>query len=198
MIAGVVLAAGESTRMGQPKALLPDPEGCPFVVRVVRTLAAAGLGEIVVVTGTQHPAISAALARDVPDLKVRCALNRFPARGQLSSLHVGMDEAITPGTDALMVTLVDVPLVRASTVRAVMDEWRSSRAAIVRPAIGDSHGHPVIFDRRLFAALRHAPLESGAKSVVRAYEDDIVNVAVDDEGCLADVDTPDDYRTLLR
>jgi len=62
--------------------------------------------------------------------------------------------------------------------------------------MGDRHGHPVIFDRALLDELRAAPLDAGAKSVVRAHEHEILNVAVDDEGCLADVDTPEDYRTL--
>ncbi len=95
-----------------------------------------------------------------------------------------------------MMTLVDVPLVRVSTVTAVIAAWREARAPIVRPAIGDRHGHPVIFDRAVFEALRRAPLDAGAKSVVRAHEAEIVNVPVDDEGCVTDVDTPGDYEAL--
>lgn len=196
MLAGIVLAAGESIRMGSPKALLLDSDGRAFAARVVSTLAAAGVGEIVVVTGTHHQAISAAVSRDAPGVRVRFAVNPDPTRGQLSSLLVGMDEAVTPATEAILVTLVDVPLVRASTVRAVIEEWRSTRAPMVRPAIGDRHGHPVIFDRFLFDELRQAPLDVGAKAVVRAHARQIVNVPVDDEGCLVDVDTPEDYRAL--
>jgi molybdenum cofactor cytidylyltransferase len=103
---------------------------------------------------------------------------------------------MTPQTDAMLMTLVDVPLVRVSTVTAVIDEWRRTRAPIVRPAIGDRHGHPVIFDRVLFDELRRAPLDAGAKSVVRAHEHEIVNVPVDDEGCVRDVDTPSDYEEM--
>jgi molybdenum cofactor cytidylyltransferase len=66
----------------------------------------------------------------------------------------------------------------------------------VRPAIGDRHGHPVIFDRAVLKALRTAPIDAGAKTVVRAHEHDLLNVPVDDEGCLVDVDTPDEYRRL--
>jgi molybdenum cofactor cytidylyltransferase len=114
----------------------------------------------------------------------------------LSSLLAGMDAVVSAGTDALMMTLVDVPLVRVSTVIAVIDAWRRSRAPIVRPAIGDRHGHPVLFDRAVFDELRRAPLEAGAKVVVRAHESEIVNVPVDDEGCVRDVDTPSDYERL--
>ncbi len=195
MLVALVLAAGESTRMGSQKSLLPDPDGSPFVARVVKTLHAAGLADIVVVTGAAHAGIVAAVAHDT-SAAVRFVRNPDPSRGQLSSLLVGMDAAVGPTTDGLLVTLVDVPLVRESTVRAVVDAWRASRAPIVRPAIGDRHGHPVIFDRQLFGELHDAPLDSGAKTVVRAHTARILNVPVDDEGCLVDVDTPEDYKAL--
>jgi molybdenum cofactor cytidylyltransferase len=95
-------------------------------------------------------------------------------------------------------TLVDVPLVRVSTVTAVIAAWRDGRAPIVRPAIGDRHGHPVIFDRAVLDELRLAPIESGAKSVIRAHEHEILNVPVDDEGCVRDVDTPADYEAIRK
>jgi len=122
--------------------------------------------------------------------------NPNPARGQLSSLWVGMDHAITPDVEALLVTLADVPMITVEVVRQVIAAWRSSGTAIVRPAIGQAHGHPVLYDRSLFAALRAAPLEQGAKAVVRAREADILNVPVTDPGCLRDIDTPEDYRRL--
>jgi len=184
--------------MGRPKALLPDEDGRPFVARIVRTFASAGLDRLVVVTGAQHDAIVAALAAEGLAAAVSCVRNPDPSRGQISSLWVGMDAAVTPDLDALLMTLVDVPMVRASTVRAVIDAWRRSRAPIVRPAIGDRHGHPVLFDRAVFDQLRRAPIDGGAKAVVHAYADRVVNVDVDDEGCLIDVDTPEDYRALTR
>jgi molybdenum cofactor cytidylyltransferase len=124
--------------------------------------------------------------------------NPDPSRGQISSLWAGMDAAMTPDLEGLLMTLVDVPMVRDSTVRAVIDAWRRSHAPIVRPAIGQRHGHPVLFDRAVFDELRRAPIDEGAKAVVHAYADRVVNVAVDDEGCLVDVDTPADYARLRR
>jgi molybdenum cofactor cytidylyltransferase len=108
-----------------------------------------------------------------------------------------MDHAITPDIEALLVTLADVPMITVEVVRQVIDAWQTTRAPIVRPAIGSTHGHPVLYDRSLFPALRSAPLEQGAKAVVRARESDILNVPVSDPGCLRDVDTPDDYSKLL-
>jgi molybdenum cofactor cytidylyltransferase len=181
--------------MGSPKALLPSPDGRPFVTRIVQTLQEAGIVDLVVVTGRDHDALVEVLSRgpSVP-LIVR---NPEPSRGQLSSLLIGMDAVVRPDTEAILVTLVDVPMVAVSTVTRVVTAWERTRAPIVRPAIGDRHGHPVIFDRALFAALRGAPLDAGAKSVVRAHENDLVNVPVDDEGCLVDLDTPEEYKRLI-
>lgn len=196
MLSAVVLAAGDSSRMGAPKAALRTGNGQSFVARIVTTLRAAAVSDLVIVTGRHHDAVLDALARDRIEPHPRVVRNPDPSRGQLSSLLAGMDAVVTPRTAALMMTLVDVPLVRVSTVEAVIDQWRRTRAPIVRPAIGDRHGHPVIFDRALFDALRRAPLESGAKTVVRAHEHAIVNVPVDDEGCVRDVDTPSDYEEM--
>lgn len=196
VLSAVILAAGDSTRMGSPKAALLTPDGATFVGRVVTTLREAGVDDLVIVTGRHHDAVVASIARDHRSTTLRIVRNPDPSRGQLSSLLTGMEMMVTPQTDAMLMTLVDVPLVRVSTVASVIDEWRRTRAPIVRPAIGDRHGHPVIFDRVVFDELRRAPLNAGAKSVVRAHEHEIVNVPVDDEGCVRDVDTPSDYETL--
>ena len=198
MLAAVILAAGDSTRMGSPKAILDAPDGRPFIASIVRALGAADISDIVIVTGRDHNRVIDALERDAPPVRARVVRNADPSRGQLSSLWIGMDASIGPDTEGLLVTLVDVPLVAPETISRVVDAWRRTRAPIVRPAIGDRHGHPVIFDRALFDELRAAPLESGAKAVVRAHAAEIMDVPVDDEGSLIDVDTPADYAALLR
>src|SRR5688572_5081238 len=196
VLSAVILAAGDSSRMGSPKAALLTPDGDSFIAHIVRTLRTAGIDDLVIVTGRHHDAVIDALTRDRLTLSPRIVRNPDPSRGQLSSLLAGMNAVVTPRTDAVMMTLVDVPLVRVSTVAAVLDEWRRTRAPIVRPAIGDRHGHPVIFDRAVLDEIRRAPLDAGAKSVVRAHEHEIVNVPVDDDGCVRDVDTPSDYDRL--
>ena len=198
MIAAVILAAGASTRMGTSKALLADPDGRSFVARIARTFGDAGLDHLVVVTGAHHEAIVTALAADGLSGRVTCVRNPDPSRGQISSLWAGLDAVMRPELEAMLMTLVDVPMVRPSTVRAVIEAWRHGRAPIVRPAIGDRHGHPVLFDRAVFDELRRAPLDEGAKAVVHAHAVDLLNVTVDDEGCLIDVDTPGDYAQLRR
>jgi molybdenum cofactor cytidylyltransferase len=98
----------------------------------------------------------------------------------------------------VLMTLVDIPLVQVSTVRQVIDAWAQHRAPIVRPAVGTRHGHPVLFDQSVFDALRRAPITEGARAVVHANANRIVDVQVDDEGCLLDVDTPADYDAMIR
>ena len=195
MLSGVVLAAGESRRMGFPKALLRTGDGRTFI-RAIADLLAPSVAELAIVTGAHHDAIAAEVATWDVASQVLLVRNPDPSRGQLSSLWVGMDAVIQPATTGLLMTLVDVPSIAPATVREVIETWQRTRAPIVRPAIGERHGHPVIFDRALFDELRAAPLTLGAKTVVRAHADTLVNVAVDDEGCLVDVDTPEDYRRV--
>lgn len=182
--------------MGTPKALLPDADGRAFVARIVRTFATAGVDDIIIVTGSQHDAIAAAVTADRPPVAPRLVRNPDPSRGQLSSLWTALD-VIDPRAEGLLMTLVDVPMLRASTIRAVIDAWRTQRAPIVRPAMGDRHGHPVLFDRAIFDELRRAPLSQGAKTVVHAHAHRLINVPVDDPGALVDIDTPGDYDRVM-
>ena len=183
--------------MGRPKALLPIDQNETFLSRIVRVLVTAGVDEVVVVTGDVglgdvHVALKG--TEKVP----RVVVNPDPTRGQLSSLLVGLKTVEQGGADAVLVTLVDVPLVTVGTVQRLLDTYKSTRAPIVRPTRPDDsqHGHPVIFDRELFTKLRQASLSEGAKPVVRSYEHVAVNVPVDDEGAFVDIDTPSDYERL--
>jgi molybdenum cofactor cytidylyltransferase len=196
VLAAIILAGGDSSRMGSPKALLRDPDGQPFVMRIATTFQIAGLSDVVVVTGRHHEEILQTVAACRPP-HPRIVRNQDPSRGQLSSLLAGLD-ACAAGTKAVAVTLVDIPFVRADTVRAVVDAWRKTGAPIVRPAYGDRRGHPVIFDRTVFDELRATPLAAGARAVLSAHYAAIVNVPVDDPGCVVDVDTPADYDEVIR
>ncbi|MCX6546057.1 MAG: nucleotidyltransferase family protein [Acidobacteria bacterium] len=194
MVIGIILAAGASTRMGRAKALLPvGPD--TFVTRLARSFVAAGIDDLVVVTGPERDAIDSALAAS----RIPARVVRNPRRddGQLSSLLVGLALADTPGVVAVVVGLVDAPLVLPGTIRAVVEAYRRTRSPIVRPVSHGRHGHPVLFAREVFDELRHADSALGAKAVVRAHEQDRLDVPVDDDGAWADIDTPDDYARLI-
>ena len=195
MIPAIVLAAGGSTRMGQPKALLTiGAGGQTFLNRILRTLDAAAIEEVIVVLGTEAGVVEQAA---IAGPRVRFVQNPRPERGQLSSLLEGLRVADRPGVEAVMVTLVDVPLVEAATVRTLVDAYRNRRPPVTRPVSGARHGHPVIFDRAVFDEIRRADEAIGVKSVLRAHAGEILEVPVDDEGAFSDIDTPEDYVRLI-
>jgi molybdenum cofactor cytidylyltransferase len=193
MIAAIVLAAGASSRMGRPKAALPLGErGETVLSRGVASLLAAGVPRVAVVAGAHVDAVQRALP--VRDQAVRIVEHAGWRDGQLSSLLCGLDAVDGPDLEALLVTLVDVPLVSPDTTRRLVRAWHDTGAPIVRPARGEEHGHPVLFDRRVFAELRVADPRRGAKLVVHAYARELLNVPVTDEGAFLDLDTPEDYE----
>ena len=108
--------------MGFPKALLLTPDGRPFVTTIAETFAAAGITDIVVVTGRDHERVTEALAHQRLPVSPRVVRNPDPSRGQLSSLIIGID-AVPADAPAAVVTLVDVPRITAETVRLVVAEW---------------------------------------------------------------------------
>ncbi len=193
VVRAIILAAGASTRMGQPKAALTisHPRDT-FLSRIIRSLTSAGLPDIVVVTGAAAEVVRPSAGR--VDRHVSFVHNARWEDGQLSSLLVGLGDS---PLEAALVTLVDVPFVSPETIARVLHAWRSSRAPIVRPARGDQHGHPVVFDRAVFKQLHEADRAVGAKSVVRAHTQDILNVPIDDPGAFLDVDTQQDYATAI-
>jgi CTP:molybdopterin cytidylyltransferase MocA len=194
MIAGVVLAAGLSSRMGRLKATLPLPGGDTFVTRVVRTLLAGGAHEVVTVLGHQAESVREVLERS--GLPTRVAINAAYHDGQLSSLLVGLDALNRDDVEAMLLMLVDVPLVSVRTVSTVLERYRVTHAPIVRPVSGSRHGHPVLIARSLFSLLRAADPREGAKPIVRAHVSPAGDVEVDDEGAFFDVDVPEDLNRL--
>lgn len=190
-----MLAAGASTRMGTPKAgvRIPGTE-TTFLDRLVLTLLEADLSRVTIVTGASADLVRAAWTGDDP--RVRFSHNPEWEAGQLRSLQCGLAAAARPDLDAVLVALVDIPLVGSDTVKQLVSAWQRTRAPIVRPVRGVEHGHPVIFDRQLFEALAAADPEAGAKPIVRAHADRIVEVRVEDEGAFRDFDTPADLKRI--
>jgi molybdenum cofactor cytidylyltransferase len=195
VIPAVVLAAGKSTRMGRSKAMLALGPGETFLTRIVRTFQQAQIDDVVIVLGhdPEHTRESV-LARG---LSPRFVQNPRYESGQLSSLLAGLNAIDRPGVTAMLLTLVDVPLVSPATVRAVVAHYDATRAPIVRPVHGALHGHPVLVDRSLFGLMRAADPGAGAKPIVRAHASAAGDITVDDEGAFLDIDTPDEYARVL-
>jgi molybdenum cofactor cytidylyltransferase len=205
MVPAVVLAAGLSSRMGRLKATLSvdplDEAGDTFLTRILRTFLAAGVEDTVVVVG--HGAESVVESVTRRGLSPRFVLNRGYEAGQLSSVLAGLRAIDRPGVAAMLLTLVDVPLISPATVRRVIERHVETRALVVRPVADESgvkgarHGHPVLIDRRLFPELYAADPATGAKPIVRAHISSEGNVEVTDEGAFLDIDTPQDYERVL-
>jgi CTP:molybdopterin cytidylyltransferase MocA len=195
VLPAVILAAGLSTRMGRLKALVPVSETESFLAHLVRSFSVAGADDVVVVAGYESARVTEEAARQ--QLPCRVLLNPRYEQGQLSSILAGLEAIDRPGTEGMLLTLVDVPLVSAATIRAVTARYRETHAPIVRPVRGKEHGHPVVIDRSLFEALRHADPARGAKPVVRAHVSAAGDVPVDDRGAFEDIDTPDDYLRVF-
>jgi CTP:molybdopterin cytidylyltransferase MocA len=195
-IVGIVLAAGQSRRMGRPKALLRTaPAGQHFVSKLVATLTDAGVDEVVVVGRSRDETLRSV----VEELRTpaRYVVNAAPERGQLSSLNAGLDAAESSGAEAIVVMPVDMPLVRTETIRTALASLRNSSAPIVRICHQGHHGHPVLFRRETFADLRRADPSAGARAVVRQYAHQVLEVDVDDPGVLRDFDWPEEYRRVF-
>jgi CTP:molybdopterin cytidylyltransferase MocA len=195
MIPGIVLAGGKSSRMGRPKALLPiGSSGDTFFDRVTRTLLDGGIEDVIVVVGADAAAIRAATQ---PRAGVRIVDNPDYEQGQLTSLLTGLRAIEASHVTAALVTLIDVPLVSAATVRTLLAAQREHGAPIIRPVSKGRHGHPVIFGRVLFQQLHDADRAHGAKPVVRAHAAEMIEVPIDDEGAFTDIDTPEEYERII-
>lgn len=201
-IAGLILAAGESSRMaslGTHKALL-SYRGRTFLEHIVETLRQAGVDPIVVVLGHAAEQIRTRLAGRLDPARV--VVNRDYKLGQTTSLHTGLDALAetpgAPGVEALILSLVDHPTVSPKTIRAIIAAFRQSGAAAVVPTYRNCGGHPVLINRSIFRELKSLGLDAGANTVIRKYRDATQFLEVDDPGVLVDVDDPESYERLLR
>ncbi len=194
MIGAVILSAGESSRMGRPKALLPI-DGQTFIERIVGALKHTKVGKVIVILG--HNADE--MRRRIEHLPVEILLNPDYKLGQLSSLQVAVRRLET--ADGLRRHAC--PSRRSSLHRpqASGDYDRAllrKRQTLVVPRHGGKRGHPVIFSRKLFEELLAAPMDQGAKAVVNAHRDDTLEIDTDDKGITVDIDTPELYKQHVK
>ncbi len=192
-VAGLVMAAGRSSRMGANKLLMEDG-GRPIVARVVEQALAADLAEVVVVCGHQEAEVRAALAGQnvcfvsCPDY----------AEGMSASLRTGL-KALSPDVDAALVLLGDMPRVEAGLLRRLVAAFNPTEGrAIIVPAFQGKRGNPVLWDRRFFSEMTALAGDVGARHLIGEHAELVTEVEADDAGILLDVDTPEAYRDLPR
>jgi molybdenum cofactor cytidylyltransferase len=192
MIAGLILAAGESRRMGCDKALLTY-RGQPFLATIIGQLTAAGIKQTTVVLGHHADAIQHAV-----DLTgVRVVVNHDYRRGQTSSLQLGLEAIASDSPEGVILCLVDHPAVSPAVIVKLLEQFQSTHAPVVIPTHQGQRGHPVVINRTLFPELLALPPEAPANTVVRGYCDITEFVEVADPGILLDVDDPETYKRLV-
>jgi molybdenum cofactor cytidylyltransferase len=188
--AGVILAAGGASRMGQPKLLL-DWHGEAIIRHSVKSALQAGLDPVVVVTGAHVDGVSAALA----DLPVKLVHNPDWNAGQSTSVKIGLS-ALPPETGAVAFLLGDQPQIPPTLVRALLEQHRRTLAPITCPLIAQQRGNPVLFDRVTFPEFYSLEGDAGARQIFSRHPLDYL--PWHDQSLLMDVDTPDDYNRLTQ
>lgn len=187
-VPAIVLAAGASSRMGRPKALLPIG-GRPAVDVVAATLRDGGCAEVVVVLGSHAAEVRAAARLE----GVRVVDHPGWAAGRTSSVQAGL-RALRPDGGAFVLALVDMPYVAAATVAALLREHAAAPSEVeaVLPTHGGRRGHPILLRRSLFGRVRALGPDEPLSRVVRAAN--VREVAVEDAAVLVDLDVPGDLR----
>ena len=181
MIAGIVLAAGQSSRLGRPKQLLPL-HGEPLIRHTLRQVLASSLDEVILVTGHKADEVRAAVA----GLPVACVFNPDGLA------------ALTPDVESAVFVLGDQPGMDPNVIDDLIAAWRASRSPVVAPRYQDRIGNPVLFDRRVFPELALLEGDTGARPIVRAYQDTgHLQLVPVDAAAPPDVDTEADYAALI-
>jgi molybdenum cofactor cytidylyltransferase len=187
-IAGILLAAGESTRMGEPKPLLPHGEST-FIDTILNNLAAVKCEPIISILGSAADLICTQTSVNA----YQCFNNPHPEFGQLSSLKIAI-EHLPPETTGFLLTLVDHPLVKPETYEEMMRYAEKYSDKIIIPEFFGRRGHPVYFGQPFFKLILDLPLDQGANVIVRENQENIQIFPVNDAGILKDIDTPEDFK----
>lgn len=186
-VAGIILAAGEAKRFGQPKQLLPW-QGQPLVRHACRVALDAGLSPVIVVSGAYTPQIRQALA----GLDVVLVHNPDWQAGQSTSIRAGLDAA--SGGGAALFLLADQPLVTASLLQALVEAHSVSLSPVVAPLVDGRRANPVLFDQDTFPELHNLTGDVGGRALFSKYSPEWL--PWHDANLLLDIDTPEDYQRL--
>jgi molybdenum cofactor cytidylyltransferase len=189
-VAGVVLAAGTSSRMGQNKLFL-QVEGEPLVRRVVGRAARAGFDPLIVVVGHEADLVRRAL----DGIPYRPVVNPDYERGVNSSLRAGIQAASETQARAAVVVLADMPFVTTAMMERLIDSYRSSDAPLVISDYGGVNAPPMLYDRSLFGELAVSEGQGCGKHVVKRHRDEAASVSWPEEA-LTDLDAPEDYERV--
>lgn len=192
MLAAVILAAGESRRMGEAKALLPY-QGLTFVEHLITATRHPRVGLTRVVLGAHAGEIRGRLKLDPASIVV----NPDWPKGQLTSLQAAIRSLPPQITSGLILCPVDHPLVSPHLIAALIAAFEASGKPIALPTYEGRRGHPVIFRSTLYSELLAASPDVGARQIVWAHADDIKEVPTEEEGVILNLNDPETMRKAL-
>ena len=187
----IILAAGESRRMGSPKMLLPFGE-VTVIEKVVENVLAAGAEGTMIVLGSDSDEIMKLITR----FPVRLCFNDNYISGMLSSVQCGF-KSLPNACRAALIVPGDQPMIGAGEIRKVIEAWNASGKGIVMPACNGKRGHPLVVDMKYFADILSLPGEDGLRALSERHPDDVLEVQTDDPSVLRDIDTREDYLNEL-
>lgn len=192
-IAGVILAAGSSRRMGEPKALLKIGPSI-FLEAIFKHMEEAKIDPLITVLGNDFHDVYQAISNKRNILFLH---NKSPEKGQLYSFQFALKHVPVDVLGCLMV-LVDHPMVTFPTYLSLMNAGQRMPDKIIVPVYEGKRGHPVFWGRKFFKDLSTAPLSQGARFVLQKNIESLHELEVDDDGIIADIDTPDEYNSFLK
>jgi molybdenum cofactor cytidylyltransferase len=194
MISAILLAAGESKRMGRPKQLL-EWQGKPLLLHVLENLVRSNADEVILVLGYEADQIRNCL----PELPIKIVVNPDHETGMASSLRQGL-LSMDAGSEAFLVLLADQPCIGPDMIDRVIREFRQAhpRRGIVRPVYGGVPGHPVLIGVQYLQEALKLDGDEGARRILADHPADVLEIDVDQDGVLMDLDTPEEYRECLK
>ncbi len=194
MISAILLAAGESKRMGRPKQLLEWQENT-LLQHCLESIMRSAVDETILVLGHEADRIGARL----PPLPLTIVINPDYRQGMASSLRRGL-LSMDPGSEAFLVLLADQPGIAPEIINTVIRAFRQAdpKRGIVRPVYRGRPGHPVLFGAQYLQEALHLRGDVGARRIVANHPADVLEINVEDAAVLQDVDTPEEYRNYTK
>ena len=192
MISAILLAAGESNRMGQPKQLMPFGQST-IVEGTIDNLLNSAVSETIVVLGYRDEEIRKTIAGK----PVKIAINPDYQQGMSASIIAGLKQ-IDKRTQAVLIALGDQPFVDSQTINSLVEAFIANNRGIIIPVYKGRRGNPVIFTIRYKGELLNLKGDVGGREIIKRHPDDVLEVVVNCEGVLLDIDTAENYTSMIK
>jgi len=192
MISAILLAAGESNRMGQPKQLMPFGQST-IVERTIGNLLDSAVSETIVVLGYKEEEIRKTIAGK----PVKIAINPDYQQGMSTSIIAGLKQ-IDKRASAVLIALGDQPFVDSQTITSLVEAFIANSRGIIIPVYQGRRGNPVIFAIKYKGELLNLKGDVGGREIIKRHPDDVLEVTGNCEGVLLDINTAENYTSMIK